>query len=674
MVKQVIRVPAILNDGAHRPVQEAIRRANDNFGEVYKPLDPTAAELAVSAVIVNPGYKPLNLLRYGTNSIPFTTDMAAAFATLGNVARNMGRAEVVIPPGDYATTDSTWSYGIEELTILGYGARLKNILASSSGSLNNGFHGNRPVYAGGSPSQYNTNDNGTLIQTTAPRDTTITCITPAEAGNAVVGQRAMIVSYNLQTAGYPPSYAYHQIVLVTAKDAGTGVITLDRALLHKHRSDFPEIATNLGKARIYFGDKAKGGYISKSLTIYGLEVVTGPGVSGGVSNCSGAETIRLVDFTTPGLTGGQTNHMVLENTRVTESSFDCDKEVRTLSINSSTIIKMIESSGVDYLEAAASQFMDWETVAPRHLKLSGCTVLNDGVSSTTVVNLKQQWPTYSVAITDTKLINTGSAAYGAVSCGSLGTASYLLPSSEYSISGDVISINKTATNVFGFLRNALVGAILVFNNFTAGAGKARVITVYEDASFYNIQVRWLGDVTGATGFFLHATVSLTLAGNDYVNCFWGTRNKALINNVEGFSSNEHMACLYNTGVDRITGYLPNEVNQEQNLYGRFVTGVEINVLRAYTGTDSIRYAAVLGKAVDLKVAGKRTYTVSGAYGTSGGDTATAFVPAYYDDVDVYSSTVNPPVSVTPAGGTAAQQGIYMVTLRFDPYYFDVYTA
>jgi hypothetical protein len=35
VVKQVIRVPAILNDGAHRPVQEAIRRANANFTELY---------------------------------------------------------------------------------------------------------------------------------------------------------------------------------------------------------------------------------------------------------------------------------------------------------------------------------------------------------------------------------------------------------------------------------------------------------------------------------------------------------------------------------------------------------------------------------------------------------------------------------------------------------------
>jgi hypothetical protein len=35
VVKQVIRVPAILNDGAHRPVQEAIRRANANFTEIY---------------------------------------------------------------------------------------------------------------------------------------------------------------------------------------------------------------------------------------------------------------------------------------------------------------------------------------------------------------------------------------------------------------------------------------------------------------------------------------------------------------------------------------------------------------------------------------------------------------------------------------------------------------
>jgi hypothetical protein len=35
MVKQVIRVPTVLNDGAHRPLQEAVRRANANFDELY---------------------------------------------------------------------------------------------------------------------------------------------------------------------------------------------------------------------------------------------------------------------------------------------------------------------------------------------------------------------------------------------------------------------------------------------------------------------------------------------------------------------------------------------------------------------------------------------------------------------------------------------------------------
>jgi hypothetical protein len=35
MTKQVIRVPTVLNDGAHRPVQEAVRRVNANFTELY---------------------------------------------------------------------------------------------------------------------------------------------------------------------------------------------------------------------------------------------------------------------------------------------------------------------------------------------------------------------------------------------------------------------------------------------------------------------------------------------------------------------------------------------------------------------------------------------------------------------------------------------------------------
>jgi hypothetical protein len=48
MTKQVIRVPTVLNDGAHRPVQEAVRRVNANFTELYDRTVSVSDTVSVS--------------------------------------------------------------------------------------------------------------------------------------------------------------------------------------------------------------------------------------------------------------------------------------------------------------------------------------------------------------------------------------------------------------------------------------------------------------------------------------------------------------------------------------------------------------------------------------------------------------------------------------------------
>jgi hypothetical protein len=50
VTKQVIRVPTVLNDGAHRPVQEAVRRVNANFTELYAMITGGAGVFGVNGV------------------------------------------------------------------------------------------------------------------------------------------------------------------------------------------------------------------------------------------------------------------------------------------------------------------------------------------------------------------------------------------------------------------------------------------------------------------------------------------------------------------------------------------------------------------------------------------------------------------------------------------------
>lgn len=64
----------------------------------------SAAEATVGATIVNSNYEVGNVLRYGTNTTPGTTDMTAAIQAAIDVIYTQGGGDVIIPAGDYGVT------------------------------------------------------------------------------------------------------------------------------------------------------------------------------------------------------------------------------------------------------------------------------------------------------------------------------------------------------------------------------------------------------------------------------------------------------------------------------------------------------------------------------------------------------------------------------------------
>lgn len=64
----------------------------------------TAAEIAASVTPVNTSYAPGNVLRYGTNTTPGTTDMTSAFQSAFNQQAQTGGAPVYVPTGSYLIT------------------------------------------------------------------------------------------------------------------------------------------------------------------------------------------------------------------------------------------------------------------------------------------------------------------------------------------------------------------------------------------------------------------------------------------------------------------------------------------------------------------------------------------------------------------------------------------
>ena len=93
--------------------------------EVGAALYPvTAAETTAGVTPTNYQYQPGNVLRYGTNTTPGTTDMSTAFQSLFTLMTTTGYG--VIPPGDYLVgSQVTLDFANEIATTLhAYGARI----------------------------------------------------------------------------------------------------------------------------------------------------------------------------------------------------------------------------------------------------------------------------------------------------------------------------------------------------------------------------------------------------------------------------------------------------------------------------------------------------------------------------------------------------------------------
>lgn len=86
-------------------------------GEALYPR--TAAEISAAVTPTNYFYPPLNVLRYGTNTTPGTTNMRAAIQAAVDVADAMGGGDVYLPPGNYLISSAiNWA---EKVSMYGDG-------------------------------------------------------------------------------------------------------------------------------------------------------------------------------------------------------------------------------------------------------------------------------------------------------------------------------------------------------------------------------------------------------------------------------------------------------------------------------------------------------------------------------------------------------------------------
>lgn len=191
------------------------------------------------------GGNPANTAAQNAAALAGMGKFSAYLATLGGSVLN--GVQWYIAPGFYNFDHSLcqgFLYNIPNLDISGYGATFQN---TYSGGAN--FNFQRPWGLASLPlidNNSTTDQQNWLIQSTTVGATSITFITPAQAGNLTVGQPFMVASLDLQFGGYPPNLWMRDFVIPTAINTSTGVVTLDRKLRNAHLSTFPDIVSSLG--------------------------------------------------------------------------------------------------------------------------------------------------------------------------------------------------------------------------------------------------------------------------------------------------------------------------------------------------------------------------------------------------------------------------------------------
>ena len=107
----------------------------NGFLQGNPPYAQTTAELLAGVTPATYNLLPGNVLRYGTNSSPGSTDMTAAVQAALNQSQEPGGADTYVPPGIYLISSSiTIGTGTR---LFGSGASNSVILLSSTANANN---------------------------------------------------------------------------------------------------------------------------------------------------------------------------------------------------------------------------------------------------------------------------------------------------------------------------------------------------------------------------------------------------------------------------------------------------------------------------------------------------------------------------------------------------------
>lgn len=199
--------------------------------------------------------QPANLHDFGAVGDGLPANSAAnsaalnAFGAWARAESAAGRAvHALVPPGvyhfDYALAEHCFK-GIRTLVFSGPGA---TFLQTAPGGWPWPMSGNALFFM---------NRSNPLTHSAKRGATRVTAQTPAELAQYAPGEMVMIAGLDVQYGGYPPNLYCFDFVTIKAIDHATGTMAFDPPLTHDYRADFPAypIQNHWNGSRIYKLDR-----------------------------------------------------------------------------------------------------------------------------------------------------------------------------------------------------------------------------------------------------------------------------------------------------------------------------------------------------------------------------------------------------------------------------------
>lgn len=344
------------------------------------------------------------------------------------------------------------------------------------------------------------------ISTVAAGATSVTCVTHAQTSRLVVGRWHCVIGQAIQMAGEPPNLMFLDWVIVTAVNASTGVVTLDRPLKYAYDSTWwenPADDISFGTGWIYPADTDSNGRATLRGRFSGINFQANPNGS----------TIMLLqshvqsDFDNCTTTNYQVTlgkHYALYNSNMVNEG-EPDKQSETLFLDNTTLDGLGGVTGFSYCcfrnSTATNSGIDPNTIqiSPRQFRSIGSKF--DARNSTSPpYNFSFNGPNWYLDFKST--IFTG--AVGNIWTYGGSSFSPLTFGAAGNWSGTQLQIPVASGNFEAWLINSYAGAIVAvtanaLGPITANWGYVSSVTSPGDGTALWLNITWVQGSKPTTG-------------------------------------------------------------------------------------------------------------------------------------------------------------------------------